>query len=56
MARGKTLFKFVKKHNLKIISIADLIRYIRKLKTKKVEEVNLPTKYGNFKLHLYEDI
>ena len=58
MARGKTLFKFAKKHNLKIISIADLIRYIRKTEklVKKVEEVNLPTKYGNFKLHLYEDI
>jgi len=58
MARGKTLFKFAKKHNLKIISIADLIRYTRKTEklVKKVEEVNLPTKYGNFKLHLYEDI
>ena len=58
MARGKTLFDFAKKHNLKIISIADLIRYIRKTEklVKKVEEVNLPTKYGNFKLHLYEDI
>ena len=58
MARGKTLFEFAKKHNLKIISIADLIRYIRKIEklVKKVEEVNLPTKYGNFKLHLYEDI
>ena len=58
MARGKTLFKFAKKHNLKIISIADLIRYIRKTEklVKKVEEVNLPTKYGNFKLYLYEDI
>ena len=58
MARGKTLFEFAKKHNLKIISIADLIRYIRKTEklVKKVEEVNLPTKYGNFKLHLYEDM
>ena len=58
MARGNTLFEFAKKHNLKIISIADLIRYIRKTEklVKKVEEVNLPTKYGNFKLHLYEDI
>ena len=58
MARGKTLFEFAKKHNLKIISIADLIIYIRKTEklVKKVEEVNLPTKYGNFKLHLYEDI
>ena len=58
MARGKTLFEFAKKHNLKIISISDLIRHIRKTEklVKKVEEVNLPTKYGNFKLHLYEDI
>ena len=58
MSRRKTLFEFAKKHSLKIISIADLIRYIRKTEklVKKVEEVNLPTKYGNFKLHLYEDI
>ena len=58
MARGRTLFEFAKKHNLNIISIADLIRYIRKTEklVNKVEEVKLPTKYGNFKLHLYEDI
>ena len=43
MARGKTLFDFAKKHNLKIISIADLIRYIRKTEklVKKVEELSL---------------
>ena len=58
MARGKKLFNFAKKHNLKIISIEDLIRYRRKTQklVKKVEKITLPTKYGKFTLHLYEDL
>ena len=58
MARGKKLFNFAKKHNLKIISIEDLIRYRRKTQklVKKVEKITLPTKHGKFTLHLYEDL
>lgn len=58
MARGEKLFNFAKKHNLKIISIEDLIRYRRKTQklVKKVEKITLPTKYGKFTLHLYEDL
>ena len=57
MARRDELLSFANIHKLKIITISDLIRYRRKLETivNKVEEVNLPTPYGNFQLHLYDD-
>ena len=45
------------KHNLSIISIADLIEYRRK-KEKLIDEVvniPLPTKFGDFKMRLFED-
>ena len=45
MARGKELHRFASKHNLKIISIEDLIRYRRKNDqlVSKIEEICLPT-------------
>ena len=57
MARGDQLQKFSEKHELKIISIEDLIRFIRKKKkiVNKIESINLPTKIGKFELHLYEE-
>lgn len=58
MARGETLQHFARKHNLIIISIADLIEYRRqneKLVHRRVV-VDMPTRYGSFKLHLYENI
>ena len=58
MLRGLELMKFAKKHNLKIITIEDLIRFRRKEESiiKKVEEIKLPTKFGDFDLHMYDDI
>ncbi len=58
MARLDTLQLFSKKHNLKIISITDLIRYKRKTNklVNKIEMIKLPTKYGEFNLHLYEEV
>lgn len=58
MARFPDLIKFAEKHNLLIISIADLIEYRRK-KEKLVEKVaqsNLPTEYGQFELYVYKDL
>ncbi len=58
MARLPQLREFAKKHNLKIISIADLIEY-RRRKEKLVEcrsIVDMPSKYGSFKLHLYGNL
>jgi len=58
MSRLPQLIDFADKHNLKIISIADLIEFRRRkeklVKCKTV--INLPTAYGDFKLHLYENL
>jgi 3,4-dihydroxy 2-butanone 4-phosphate synthase/GTP cyclohydrolase II len=58
MARVPTLQKIADEHNLKIITIADLIEYRRRREKliKRTTEVNLPTLYGNFRLVLYENI
>lgn len=56
MARVPDLMEFVKKHDLKMITIVDLIKY-RKATEKFVTreaETTMPTKYGNFKLISYE--
>lgn len=57
MARVPKLMEFAKKYNLKIITIADLIEYrmAREHFVQKKVTVDLPTKYGSFKLHLYEN-
>ncbi len=57
MAKFDDLVKFSQKHNLKMISIADLIEYRRK-KDKLVEKkssAKLPTEYGEFDITVYED-
>ena len=58
MARLPDLEKIAKKHNLKLISIRDLIAY--RLRTEKlVERVatpSVPTKYGEFKVYGYRSI
>jgi 3,4-dihydroxy 2-butanone 4-phosphate synthase/GTP cyclohydrolase II len=56
MARLPELKKFAKKHKLKICSIADLIAYRRKSEklVERIEVVEMPTDYGEFKLHLYK--
>ncbi|MCT4509328.1 MAG: bifunctional 3,4-dihydroxy-2-butanone-4-phosphate synthase/GTP cyclohydrolase II [Tepidibacter sp.] len=52
MARVPELIEYTKKHDLKLITIADLIAYRRKneLLVERVTQANLPTKYGNFKM------
>jgi 3,4-dihydroxy 2-butanone 4-phosphate synthase/GTP cyclohydrolase II len=57
MARLPDLVVFAKEHGLKIITIADLIKYrLKKDKlVRRVAEATLPTKYGgDFKIILYE--
>jgi len=56
MARVPRLMKFAKEHDLKIITVRDLIAY-RGANEKLVERittVDLPTAHGDFKLHLYK--
>ncbi|MCM8819695.1 MAG: bifunctional 3,4-dihydroxy-2-butanone-4-phosphate synthase/GTP cyclohydrolase II [Candidatus Omnitrophica bacterium] len=58
MARLPDLLEFVKKHNLKICTIASLIEYRRKKEKliRLIEKVKFPTQYGNFYLYLYESL
>ncbi len=57
MARIPQLMNFVTEHDLKIITIADLIAYRRKneMLIEHVTEANMPTKYGDFKIIGYEN-
>lgn len=55
MARTPELMEFAKSHNLKIITIADLISY-RRHNEKLIERVvvsKMPTKYGDFDIYGY---
>ena len=57
MARTPDLIKFAKEHRIKIITIAELIRY-RMKKEKlivKIATTKMPTKYGDFTLQAYQD-
>jgi 3,4-dihydroxy 2-butanone 4-phosphate synthase/GTP cyclohydrolase II len=57
MARMPELLRFAKKFKLKIMAISDLIEYRRKTEklVRCVVSTDLPTEFGNFTLHLYED-
>jgi len=55
MARLPQLQAFAEKHSLKIGTIESLIDYRRKREklVEKVEQIDLPTDFGNFELNLY---
>ncbi|PKM88906.1 MAG: bifunctional 3,4-dihydroxy-2-butanone-4-phosphate synthase/GTP cyclohydrolase II [Firmicutes bacterium HGW-Firmicutes-12] len=55
MARVPQLMEFARIHSLKIVTIAELIKYRRKTEklVEKITIVELPTKYGYFKTHGY---
>lgn len=55
MMRSPELFEFAKKHNLVIITIADLVAFRRKTEklVTQVTAAELPTKYGTFKAYGY---
>ncbi|RTZ69909.1 MAG: bifunctional 3,4-dihydroxy-2-butanone-4-phosphate synthase/GTP cyclohydrolase II [Aquificaceae bacterium] len=57
MARLPDLIEFAKKHNLKIITIEDLIKYRLQRETivEKVSSAHLPTPWGVFKIHVYRN-
>lgn len=57
MARMPELVQFAKKFKLKIISIEDLIEYRRRTEKliRRIVTTELPTQFGKFTLHLYED-
>jgi hypothetical protein len=57
MARVPELREFALRHNILLITVADLINY--RLRTdslvKCVASTNLPTEYGEFRLHAFEN-
>jgi len=58
MARRDELFEFANKHQLKMITIKDLIQYRIKKESfiQKIETVTLPTPNGEFMLTCYKDL
>lgn len=57
MARRDDLIKFAKEHNLKILTIEDLVKYRMQehLSVTKEVEAKLPTKYGDFKVIAFSE-
>jgi 3,4-dihydroxy 2-butanone 4-phosphate synthase/GTP cyclohydrolase II len=57
MARVPQLMQFILEHDLKIITIAELIKYrMRKEKlVRRAGEAHLPTQYGDFRIIAYEN-
>ena len=55
MARMPELVKFAKKHDLLIITIADLIKYriATESLVKRVASAKLPTAFGDFQMHVF---
>jgi len=58
MARLPQLEKVAQRFNLKIITVADLIKYRRRTEklVKKIVEIKLPTRFGEFKGIAYESL
>jgi 3,4-dihydroxy 2-butanone 4-phosphate synthase/GTP cyclohydrolase II len=58
MARMPQLEEFARQHNLKIISVAELVRYrmSKEQLVRRVVETDLPTVYGRFRAIAYENV
>ena len=58
MARLPDLEKFSAKHDIPILTIADLIKYRMRTESlvRKVEDADLPTRFGHFRINVFEDV
>jgi 3,4-dihydroxy 2-butanone 4-phosphate synthase / GTP cyclohydrolase II len=58
MARLPQLETFAREHNLKMITVADLVRYriSKEMLVRRVAETDLPTVYGRFRAIAYENV
>jgi len=56
MRRGTRLFEFTRRHNLKLVTIRDLIAHRHRTERliTRMATVDFPTKAGDFQLHLYK--
>src|ERR1700688_1747460 len=57
MARVPQLSRFARRHNIPLVAIADLITYRMRTESvvKRVASTKLPTEYGEFRLHAFEN-
>lgn len=57
MARRDELFKFAETHGIRLITVADLIKYRMKFErhVKRMVETHLPTEFGEFEIYGYLD-
>jgi len=57
MARVPQLFRFARRHEILLITVADLIAYRMRNESivSKVASAKLPTEYGEFRLHAFEN-
>jgi 3,4-dihydroxy 2-butanone 4-phosphate synthase / GTP cyclohydrolase II len=57
MARVPELRRFAKRHDILLVAIADLIAYRMRTESvvKRVASTKLPTEYGDFRLHAFEN-
>jgi 3,4-dihydroxy 2-butanone 4-phosphate synthase/GTP cyclohydrolase II len=58
MSRLPSLFKFARRHALQIVTIESLIAYRRRHEklVRRLASANLPTRYGLYQIHVYEDV
>jgi 3,4-dihydroxy 2-butanone 4-phosphate synthase/GTP cyclohydrolase II len=58
MARLPQLQEFSAEHRIPILTIADLIKYRMKTESlvRKIEEADLPTRFGHFHIFVFEDL
>jgi 3,4-dihydroxy 2-butanone 4-phosphate synthase/GTP cyclohydrolase II len=58
MARVPELSRLAKRYDLPLITIADLIQYRMRTErlVRRVASANLPTEYGQFRVHAYESL
>ncbi|HMG27068.1 MAG TPA: bifunctional 3,4-dihydroxy-2-butanone-4-phosphate synthase/GTP cyclohydrolase II [Acidimicrobiia bacterium] len=58
MSRLPELERFAARHDLNLISIADLIRYRRQREklVRRISEARIPTKYGEFTAYVFESL
>ena len=58
MARLPSLFRMAGRQKLKVITIEDLIRYVRQTRKliRHMLTTDLPTRFGHFRLMVYEDV
>ncbi len=57
MARMPQLERFSQSHHIAVLTIADLIKYRMKHESlvKKIDEADLPTQHGHFRIFVFED-